>query len=48
MKEFNEKMEPKKEYAVPQMEIMALDVQGAMLSCSDNPDNCGDIIDVTP
>ena len=42
MKEFNEKM--KKEYTAPQMEVLALDVQGAMLSCSENPDNCVDVI----
>ena len=40
MKEIIEKMNSKKEYAAPQMEIMALDVQGAMLSCSDDPADC--------
>ena len=43
MKEFNEMM--KKEYSTPQMEVMSLDVQEALLlQCSD----CGGDVEVVP
>lgn len=46
MKKLIEKIDSKKEYDAPQMEVMALDVKGTMLSGSCG-DNCGDIIDDT-
>lgn len=39
MKECIEKM--KKEYTAPQMEVMSLDVQGSVLSCSTDDSDCG-------
>lgn len=35
MKEFNEKMDSKKEYTAPQMEVMDFKVQGVL--CDSNP-----------
>ena len=39
MKECIEKM--KKEYAAPQMDVLVLDVQGSVLSCSTDDSDCG-------
>ena len=41
----DEKKEMKKEYVAPRMEILAYDVQGALLlECSPGESNCGDVL----
>lgn len=38
--EYIEKLNTKKEYTAPQMDVVALDVQGSVLSCSTDPSDC--------
>lgn len=45
MKKFIEKIDSKKEYAAPQMEVMDFKIQGVL--CGSTPQG-GDIEDVTP
>lgn len=40
----DEKKEMKKEYVAPRMEILAYDVQAALLECSPGELNCGDVL----
>ena len=41
----DEKKEMKKEYVAPRMEILAYDVQTALLECSPSDNNCsGEVI----